>query len=118
MSALSSLMQELTTGKMTRRQFLERASALGLSASFAGLLAAQPEAVFAQGTPAASPEASPVASPTASPVASPGASPAAGGPPGPAADVLGFSAFNVDQAPKNIQAGDMDLYLFGLKTAG
>jgi peptide/nickel transport system substrate-binding protein len=32
--------------------------------------------------------------------------------------VVGFSAFNVDQAPQNIQHGDMDLYLFGLKTAG
>ena len=38
--------------------------------------------------------------------------------PGPAADTVTFSAFNVDQAPLNIQNGDMDLYLFSLKTAG
>ena len=37
---------------------------------------------------------------------------------GAATDVLTFSAFNVDQAPLNIQNNDMDLYLFGLKTAG
>jgi peptide/nickel transport system substrate-binding protein len=98
MTALSSLIWELSSGKLSRRQFLERAAGLGMSASFASLIAAQPEAVFAQGTPEGSPAPS--------------------GPPGPAADVVGFSAFNVDQAPQNIQNGDMDLYLFGLKTAG
>ncbi|MBA2277570.1 MAG: hypothetical protein H0W06_07370, partial [Chloroflexia bacterium] len=36
---------------------------------------------------------------------------------GPRAERLTFSAFNVDQAPLNIANGDMDLYLFGLKTA-
>ncbi|MFL5761326.1 MAG: ABC transporter substrate-binding protein [Thermomicrobiales bacterium] len=102
MSALSSLIQELTTGKLTRRQFLERAAALGVSAPLAARLAAQPEAAVAQATP----------------VGTPTGSPTAGGPPGPAVDKVGFSAFNVDQAPKNIENGDMDLYLFGLKTTG
>jgi hypothetical protein len=37
---------------------------------------------------------------------------------GPAVDTVTFASFNVDQAPLNIQNGDMDLYLFSLKTAG
>jgi peptide/nickel transport system substrate-binding protein len=41
----------------------------------------------------------------------------AGGP-GPAADRLIFSAFNVDQAPIEITQNKMDLYLYGLKAAG
>ena len=41
----------------------------------------------------------------------------AGGP-GPAADRLIFSAFNVDQAPIEITQDKMDLYLYGLKAAG
>jgi peptide/nickel transport system substrate-binding protein len=95
---LSSLMQELTAGRLTRRQFMGRAAALGLSAPLVALLARQPEAVFAQdGTPAASPVA---------------------GQGGPSVDKVTFGAFNVDQAPLNIQNGDIDLYLFGLKTAG
>ena len=36
--------------------------------------------------------------------------------PGPAAERLLYNAFYVDQAPLDIQAGNMDLYLFGLKT--
>ncbi|MGD8684092.1 MAG: ABC transporter substrate-binding protein, partial [Chloroflexota bacterium] len=36
--------------------------------------------------------------------------------PGPAADRLLYNAFNVERAPLDIEAGDMDLYLFGLKT--
>ena len=40
------------------------------------------------------------------------------GGPGPAADRLIFSAFNVDQAPVEITQDKMDLYLYGLKAAG
>jgi peptide/nickel transport system substrate-binding protein len=36
--------------------------------------------------------------------------------PGPAADRLLYNAFSVDRAPLDIEAGDMDLYLYGLKT--
>ena len=36
--------------------------------------------------------------------------------PGPAADRLLFTQFDVDRAPLDIEAGNMDLYLFGLKT--
>jgi peptide/nickel transport system substrate-binding protein len=37
--------------------------------------------------------------------------------PGPAVDRLYFKAFDVDRAPLDIQKGNMDLYLFGLKVA-
>lgn len=37
--------------------------------------------------------------------------------PGPAAEKLIFKAFNVDRAPLDLKAGQMDLYLFSLKTA-
>ena len=37
--------------------------------------------------------------------------------PGPATDKLFFKAFNVDQAPLEFQNGNMDFYLFSLKTA-
>lgn len=37
--------------------------------------------------------------------------------PGPAADRLIFSAFDVDRAPRDLAAGRMDLYMFSLKTA-
>ena len=36
--------------------------------------------------------------------------------PGPAVEVVYFNSFFVDRAPLDIQAGNMDLYLFGLKT--
>lgn len=36
--------------------------------------------------------------------------------PGPAVERVFFNAFFVDRAPLDIQAGNMDLYLFGLKT--
>ena len=36
--------------------------------------------------------------------------------PGPAADKVYFTQFDVDRAPLDIQAGNMDLYLYGLKT--
>jgi peptide/nickel transport system substrate-binding protein len=36
--------------------------------------------------------------------------------PGPAAERLLFTQFDVDRAPLDIEAGNMDLYLFGLKT--
>ena len=38
--------------------------------------------------------------------------------PGPAAERLLYNSFNVERAPLDIEAGDMDLYLFGLKTEG
>lgn len=38
--------------------------------------------------------------------------------PGPVADRLIFSSFNVDQAPLEISQDAMDLYLFGLRAAG
>ena len=94
MAALNTLVSELAAGQLTRRAFFQRAIALGVAPAVASGLAADPCAVFAQ-------EASPAA-----------------GLPGPAADKITFSAFNVDQAPLNIQNGDMDLYLFSLKTAG
>ena len=36
--------------------------------------------------------------------------------PGPAADTIRFNSYFVDRAPLEIQAGTMDLYLFGLRT--
>ncbi len=35
--------------------------------------------------------------------------------PGPAADKITFSAFDVDRASRDLEAGNMDLYMFGLK---
>jgi peptide/nickel transport system substrate-binding protein len=37
--------------------------------------------------------------------------------PGPAVDRLRFRSFDVDRAPRELAAGNMDLYLFSLKTA-
>lgn len=37
--------------------------------------------------------------------------------PGPEVDRVFFKAFNVDRAPLDLQQGNMDLYIFGLKTA-
>lgn len=37
--------------------------------------------------------------------------------PGPAVDKLMFRAFDVDRAPRDMEAGNMDLYMFSLKTA-
>ncbi|MBX3072105.1 MAG: hypothetical protein KF883_16485 [Thermomicrobiales bacterium] len=90
MNDLNSLLQHLAAGRISRRHFLSAAAALGASSSFLARVAATPEGALAQ-------EASPV---------------------GAATDTITFTAFNVDQAPLNIQNGDMDLYLFGLKTAG
>src|SRR3954471_21098746 len=36
--------------------------------------------------------------------------------PGPAADTIRFNSYFVDRAPLEIQAGTMDLYLYGLRT--
>src|SRR5690606_36891172 len=90
MADLTALLDALAAGAITRREFFQRSAALGVSAPLASLIARQPEAVFAQ-------EAAR---------------------PGPAVDVVTFGAYNVDQAPLNVQNGDIDLYLFGLKTAG
>ena len=35
--------------------------------------------------------------------------------PGPAVERLYFKAFNVDRAPLDLEAGEMDLYYFNLK---
>ncbi len=37
-------------------------------------------------------------------------------PPGPAADTIRFNSYFVDRAPLEVQAGTMDLYLYGLRT--
>ena len=37
--------------------------------------------------------------------------------PGPAMDTVYFNSFHVDRAPLHLQAGEMDLYMFSLKTA-
>ncbi len=98
MSAWQRLWHDYATRRIDRRSFTIRAAALGISAPLISIMAANPR-VFAQdATPAASPESN---------------LPAGG-----AADTISFGAFNVDQAPLNIQNGDMDVYVFGLKTAG
>ncbi len=94
---LRTLIEAVAAGRLTRRAFVQRATALGLSASLAGVLARGAGAE--QETP-----------------------PAAGDPGngrvGPAAERVIFSSVGVDQAPLNIRNGDIDLYLFGLKAAG
>ena len=60
-SPFSSLHTELRSGAISRRTFIERATALGMSAGVALMVAD----ASAQATPAASPEASPAASPVA-----------------------------------------------------
>ena len=97
MPDLRSLALDLAGGRITRRQFISGAVALGLSAPLATALAAHPAAAVA---------------------AAQDATAAATGPTGPAVDKIIFSAFNQDQAPLDIQNNNMDLYLFGLKTAG
>jgi hypothetical protein len=87
MTSLSALLTDLAAGRLTRRTFMQRAAAAGISAPLAAILARQPEAVRAF-----------------APAAQQGS-----GAPGPAADTVTFVAFNVDQAPLNIQNGDMDL---------
>ncbi|HET7094603.1 MAG TPA: ABC transporter substrate-binding protein, partial [Thermomicrobiales bacterium] len=101
-SNLRDALEALASGRLSRRAFIARATALGLTAAMAGLLADDPS--VALGAPVTV-----------------NATPAAGGGKGavgPAADVLSYSSFNVDQAPLQIQADKMDLYLYGLKTAG
>ncbi len=97
MPDLRSLALDLACGRVTRRQFVSGAVALGLSAPLATALAAHPAAAVA---------------------AAQDATAAATGPVGPAVDKIIFSSFNQDQAPLDIQNNNMDLYLFGLKTAG
>ena len=98
MSAWQRLWHDYATRRIDRRAFTTRAAASGISAPLISVMAANPR-VFAQD-------------------ATPGASPESNLPAGGAADTISFSAFNVDQAPLNIQNGDMDVYVFGLKTAG
>ena len=94
-SQLSELLQRFSRGELSRRAFVGRAIGLGLSVPAIGALLADPAFVSAQE-----------------------ATPASGGGIGAAADTITFGAYNVDQAPLNIQNGDIDLYIFGLKTAG
>ena len=91
MADLRSLALDLAGGRLSRRRFVQEAVALGIAAPLAAGLARYPAAALAATQDAAVT--------------------------GPAADTIIFSSFNVDQAPLNIQNNDMDLYLFGLKTA-
>lgn len=68
---LDTLIAQLGRGELSRRTFMRRATALGVSAGAAGVLAGH--AVAQNGTPEASPA---VATPDAGPGASPAASPA------------------------------------------
>lgn len=95
--ALSNLMDRYERGELSRRAVLMRALALGIAAPFGGLLSRGAGSTAAQ-------EASPAT--------------AAAESVGAAADTITFGAYNVDQAPLNVQNGDVDLYIFGLKTAG
>ena len=101
MADLRALLADLAAGRLTRRAFLQRAAALGVSAPLAGLLATDPALAALAPVEPDPPAAVSDADKT-----------------GPAAEKLLYSAFNVDQAPLNIQNGDMDLYIFGLKQAG
>lgn len=96
---LVDLLNRAASGDFSRRRLISGAAGLGLTASLAERLAGGPPAAAAAARAQES-------------------TPAAGGRPGPAADKLLFSSFNVDQAPLEIQSGKMDLYLFGLKTPG
>jgi peptide/nickel transport system substrate-binding protein len=89
MNELRTLLQRLADGELSRRQFLAAAASLGIAPALAGTIARDVSVVRAQEARV-----------------------------GPAADVLTFAAYNVDQAPLNIANGDMDLYLFGLKASG
>jgi peptide/nickel transport system substrate-binding protein len=65
---LPDLIDQLRTGQVTRRGFVRRASALGLSTAAAGILAQN--ALAQDASPAASPSASPGASPVAGAITS------------------------------------------------
>lgn len=99
---LSDLVQRFSSGEMNRRAFIARAFGLGLSAPAIGALLRDPLLAGAQ---------------DATPDAGSG-SPTGGAKVGAAADTITFGAYNVDQAPLNVENGDIDAYLFGLKTAG
>jgi peptide/nickel transport system substrate-binding protein len=92
MADLRTALDAFAAGRLSRRSFLQRAGAAGLSAPLAGLLAADPAAARSA-LPAAQGEVV-----------------------GPASDTVTFSSFGVDLAPQQILNGEMDLYLFGLKT--
>ncbi|HEU5432444.1 MAG TPA: ABC transporter substrate-binding protein [Thermomicrobiales bacterium] len=101
-SSLRAALEALVAGRLSRRAFIARATALGLTPALARTLALDPAVALA----------APVTV-SATPAAGPGK-----GAIGPASDILSYASFNVDQAPLEIQAGKMDLYLYGLKTAG
>ncbi len=94
---LSNLMDRYERGELSRRAVLARALALGIATPLGGLLSRGAGSTAAQ-------QATPATAAAAS----------VGG----AADTITFGAYNVDQAPLNVQNGDVDLYIFGLKTAG
>ena len=58
----------------------------------------------------------PVPSPTGTAAATPETYEPPHNRPGPAAERVFFKSFHVDRAPLHMQAGDMDLYMFSLKT--
>jgi peptide/nickel transport system substrate-binding protein len=93
MDDLHSMLIDVAKGRLSRRQFIQEAVATGLSASAATFLVHNHALA---GSPLRGNQARP-------------------GVVGPALDSLIFSSFNVDQAPLQIQNGEMDLYLFGLK---
>ncbi|MGI8642507.1 MAG: ABC transporter substrate-binding protein [Thermomicrobiales bacterium] len=94
MADLHDMLRRVASGGLSRRRFIQQATATGLSASVAAGLASRATALQS------SPEAA-----TSQP----------DGAIGPALDSLIFSSFNVDQAPLQIANDEMDLYLFGLK---
>lgn len=94
MADLHTMLRDVASGQLSRRRFIQTATAAGLSAATATALARD----------AAAYQASPAAGTAES-----------SGSVGPALDSLIFSSFNVDQAPLQIQNDEMDLYLFGLK---
>jgi peptide/nickel transport system substrate-binding protein len=82
-------------GRLSRRTLAARAAALGISAPWLASVLADP--ALAQDDAIGTRPGERV---------------------GPAADRVIFSSFNVDQAPLEIRNDRMDLYLYGLKTAG
>ena len=94
-SELPRLLCALSQGRLSRRNFMQAATALGLSAGTARLIASD--------------------SALAAPEALPGRQAATVGP---AADRIIFSSFGVEQAPLEIQNDRMDLYIYGLRSAG
>jgi peptide/nickel transport system substrate-binding protein len=81
---------------------------LRIIALVVGLALTTAPAMVAQSPASEQPGQSPASE---QPAQSPG-----GGPPGPAAERLLFNSFFVDRAPLELEAGNMDLYLYSLRT--